>query len=157
MRFPLTGVPDALAVHDGRRGAGLATFPIANLLVEGKVQAVEHTIAVPAHEPAVHRAARWQVPGQGSPLATGAQQIQHRIEDLAQALRGGLSLGGLNEERPHQVPFGIGQVTRVAQTRSVVVASVRGSPHRRLYKSAPASESQPTTKTQISLGRALSR
>src|SRR5215212_129786 len=155
MCLPLFGALDALAVHDSGGGAGVASLQFANLLVELEMQPVEHAIAVPAHEPAVHRAARWQVLGQGSPLAAGAQDIEYRVEDLAHPLRVGARFGGAEKMWLDQIPFGVREVTRVAQTCASVATSVLWGPHRRLRESAPASESQVTARILIPLGPAL--
>jgi hypothetical protein len=133
----------------------VASLKLADLLGEREVQAVEHAIAMPAHEPAVHGAARRQVPGQSPPLAAWAQDVQNGIEDLAQALRGWPGPRSTAQKRSHQVPFGIRQVARVAQTWASVETSVLWGPHRRLRKSAPTSESQVIARIQISLGQAL--
>jgi hypothetical protein len=111
---PFFGALDALAVHDGGRGRAVTSLQFANLLVEGKVQAVEHAVAVPAHEPAVHRAARRQVFGQSPPLAAGAQNVENCIEDLSQALRRRARLRAADEKGLRQIPFRIGQVAWVA-------------------------------------------
>ena len=67
----------------------MTSLELTDLLVQGKVQAVEYTITMPAHEPAVHRAARREVFGQSPPLAASAQDIQNRIDDLAHPPRVG--------------------------------------------------------------------
>ena len=145
------GLPTRSSMQQG----GVASLKLADLLVEREVQAVEHAIAMPAHEPAVHGAARRQVSGQSPPLAACAQDVQNGIEDLAQALRGRTGLRATAQKRSHQIPFGIRQVARVAQTCASVATSVLWGPQGRLRKSAPTSESQVIARIQLSLGQAL--
>ena len=93
---------------------------------------------MPSHEPAVHGAARRQVSGQSPPLAACAQDGQNGIEDLAQALRHWPGPRATAQKRSHQIPFGIRQVARVAQTCASVATWVSG-----VHMGASANRSQP--------------
>src|SRR4029079_19779941 len=105
--------------------------------------------------PAGHGAGRGQILGNSPPLAACAQDVQNGIEDLAQALRHWPGPRATAQKRSHQIPFGIRQVARVAQTWASVETSVLWGPHGRLRKSAPTSESQVIARIQLSLGQAL--
>src|SRR5215207_9075072 len=74
----------ALTVHDRRRGVRLLAGQLAGLFVESMVQTPQRAVTLPAHEVAVHGAARGQVLGQGAPLAPRAEDVEHRVEHLAQ-------------------------------------------------------------------------
>ena len=148
----------ALAVHDGRRGAGLLAGQLAGLLVESMVEPPQRAVTLPAHEVVMHGAARGQVLGQGAPLAACAQDVEHRIEHLAQispALPARPALRDVHEGAG-QLPFCVGHVRGVPQALAVVSATGLSFPHRRVSsKAAPAKEPQVPLQTQPFSGPAL--
>ena len=121
------------------------------------MDAIECPVIIPAAEVIVHGAARRQVLGQRSPLATRAQDI-HQPVDYLSLVDGPLvttSLGG-RDQRPDQPPLLISHVTRVAQFAAVIPTTVFIRPH----QAAPANqtvaiESQMTPTIQDVPGRTL--
>ena len=81
MQAPLFGAFHALAIDDGGCGTGLSFRLLAAGNVERVVNAIQHTIAVPPDEVVVDRAVRRKVLRKVAPLATGAQNIHHRVHD----------------------------------------------------------------------------
>ena len=117
----------------------------------------QRAVTLPAHEVVMHGAARGQVLGQGTPLATCAEDVEHRIEHLAQ-INPALPRPALRDihERTGQLPFGVGHVRGIPQALAVVGVAGLGLPHRRASsKAATPTESQPTLLTQLSPGPAL--
>jgi hypothetical protein len=96
------------------------------------VHGLQRAVPVPALQVAVHRAARRQVAGQVSPLATGLQHVEQTVHDLAHHHRTAASaaLGGPDQRRD-QRPLGIRQVARVAQPITPVAIPIGRCPHRK--------------------------
>ena len=121
---PRTGSParpaglgslDALAVDDRRRGAGLATGPLAVGHDQGVVDPLEQTAVAPRREPAVDRAPRREVRWQKAPGDPAAHDIEDGVDDLAQ--RPGArpaSPMGRRQKGLNHAPFRIAQVALVA-------------------------------------------
>src|SRR4051812_31368 len=86
MQGPFFGALDALAVDDGGGGAGLALRLLAAFDVERVMNAIEHAVAVPPHEIAVHRALRWKILRKVAPLAAGAQDVHDPVHDCPHLL-----------------------------------------------------------------------
>ena len=125
MRAPLFGALDALAIDDRGGGAGFAFRLLAACDVERLMNAIQHTIALPPDEVAVHRAVRRKVLRQIAPLATGTQDIHHPVHgrphvDPALATAG---LGRRNQ-RFNIRPLVIRQIARVSQVITIVFRSV---------------------------------
>src|SRR4051795_7028185 len=116
----------ALAVHDRGRGACVLAGQLTGLFVQGVVEPPQRAVTLPAHKVVVHGAARGQVFRQGAPLAARAQDVEHRVENLAQnnpALPPRPALWDINEGAG-QVPFGVGHVRRLAVwSRALMVHS----------------------------------
>src|SRR4051812_49540504 len=112
------------------------------------VQATERAVTLPAHKVVVHGAARGQVFGQGAPLAACAQDVEHRVENLAQnnpALPPRPALWDLHEGAD-QLPFRVGHVRGVPQALAVV-----GTAGLRLSHPPPSSKATPAEKTTTTL------
>src|ERR1700732_1045361 len=112
---PLVSVFGVLGVDDGGARAGFSVGQLTTLYIERVMDAIERAVPSPQVKIVVHRAARWQVLRDRSPLATGAQHIHQAIDHLAY-IDGALvaaSLGWRNQ-RLHQRPFLIGQIARIA-------------------------------------------
>jgi len=91
---------------------------------------VERAVPVPQAQVVMHGAARRQVFGQIAPLATGAQDVHHPVDHLAQVdpPLAATRLAG-RKERLDQRPFLVGQIARIAQPVAVVAGAVLGRPH----------------------------
>src|ERR1700747_2543432 len=130
-RPPLFGAFHALAIDDGSGGTGLSFRLLAACDVERIVNAIQHTITLPPYEVTVDRAVRRKVLRKVAPLATGAQNIHHRVHDrphvgppLATA-----SVGWRNQWC-NIGPLVIGEVARVPQMITIVFRPVLKRPHR---------------------------
>jgi hypothetical protein len=121
------------------------------------MDAIERPVIIPAAEVIVHGAARRQVLGQRSPLATRAQDI-HQPVDYLSLIDGPLvttSLGG-RDQRPDQSPLLISHITRVTQLAAVIPTAVFVRPHRAAPANQTAAiESQMTPTIQDVPGRTL--
>src|SRR6201982_726517 len=81
MQAPLFGAFHALAIDDGSGGTGLSFRLLAACDVERIVNAIQHTLTLTPYEVSVDRAVRRKVLRKVAPLATGAQNIHHRVHD----------------------------------------------------------------------------
>src|SRR6185369_1644790 len=143
-----------------RRWTGLLANHLAGLFVNSMVQARERAVALPAHEVVVHGAARGQILGQSAPLAARAEDVEHRIEHLAQNNPTRPARPALRDinEGAGQRPFRVGHVCGVSQALTVVSATGLSFPHRRASSTAaPAKQSQMPLQTQPFPGPALTR
>jgi hypothetical protein len=100
---PFFGALDALAVNDDGGGASQLALTFADLLVEGKVHAVEHSVTLPPHKPAMHHAVRRQVLGQSPSLAGRAQDIENHVDNLAHPRRVRAGFGVADKIWPDQI------------------------------------------------------
>ena len=135
----------ALAVADRRKRTGRATGSLAALDAERVVDADERAVALPAPKVVVHRAARRQVFRQRRPLAARAQYVHDPVDDLAHVRRSLVAAPlGREDQRRHQLPFGIGKVTRIARRATVVPSAILVRPHRSLHshRGAPRKHEQ---------------
>src|SRR5208283_6029152 len=113
--------PDALAVDDRRRRARLAFGQFAAFHVKRMVDAIERAVVIPADEVIMYGAAWRKVLGDRAPLASGAQDVHRAVHHFTHLDRALVAAGlGPRDQRLDQVPFVIGQVTRVAQPATVV-------------------------------------
>ena len=121
------------------------------------MDAIECPVIIPPAEIIVHGAARRQVLGQRSPLATRAQDIHQPVDDLSliDAPLVTTSLGG-RDQRPDQSPLLISHITRVTQLAAVIPTAVFVRPHRAAPANQTAAiESQMTPTIQDVPGRTL--
>ena len=101
---------------------------------------------------AVHRAARWQILGQVTPLAARLQHVQHgpKIDAAVPA-----TAPRRWDQRFDDPPFLIAQVARIAQSAAIMALSALRRPHPHL-RHGGSLESQLIHPIQLLLGRALS-
>lgn len=94
------------------------------------VDAIERAVVIPAPQVVVHRAARRQVLRQGSPLTAGAEDVHHPIDHRTHIDRPLVAtLLRRRDQRVDERPFLVGQVTRVAQTTTIIPGSIILRPH----------------------------
>ncbi len=94
------------------------------------MDAVQGAVPFPQRKIVMHRALRWQVLGQGAPLAAGSQHVEDAVQNLtdidlpfpAATLRRW-------DQRRYQRPLGVGQIAWIAKTLAVVKATVLARPH----------------------------
>src|ERR1700729_2350301 len=91
---------------------------------------LNRAVVIPAREVVVYRASRWQVLGDVTPLATGAENIHHTVHHLAHHdLTLAATMLGRRDQGFDQRPFLVGQVTRITQLVTVVAGAVFRRPH----------------------------
>ena len=89
------------------------------------------------------RALRWQILGQGAPLAAGRQDVEEPVQHLAHVHRAPTAAAlGRRDEGLDQRPLGVGQVARVAQPTALVSLPLFRGPHR-APPPCPASTAKP--------------
>ena len=94
------------------------------------MDAPKRSVPVPAAEIVVHRAARRQVLRQRCPLAAGAEDEHHPVDDIALDHRPLVAAAlGRRDQRTDQRPLLVGQITRIPQLASVVANPILVSPH----------------------------
>src|ERR1700733_6354 len=98
--------------------------------VEHVMNALERFVPTPTVEKVIDRAARCQVLWDGTPLATGAEEIHQSVDHFAQVGRAFVAarLGRWKQGRDLR-PLVVGQVALIAQATTVVVATVLFGPH----------------------------
>ena len=146
-----------LAVDHGGRGAGLTPLLFARLDGQGMVDAAPGAVLAPGREIGVHRAPGWELLGQQASLAAGREQVEERVDHLAQD-RGARPADRLRRRQMwrDQGPLPIGQIACVALTLALVLLAGRFSPN--LVPPvivATTTESQVTETTQLFLGQTL--
>src|SRR5476651_2910525 len=101
------------------------------------MDALQRAVPVPQHEIIMRRALRRQILGQRLPLASGPKHVEDGVQNLAYVDRTLASATpGWRDHRLDQSPFGVAQITRIAQAMSVSCAAVFGcrSEERRVGK-----------------------
>ena len=74
---------DALAVDDPGAGVALPSFHLPEMFPQMRVDVLPELVAFPESVIMIDRAPRREVRGQVPPLATGAHDIEHGIEQFA--------------------------------------------------------------------------
>src|SRR4030081_584913 len=69
----------ALAVDDGRGGAGFPFALLPALQIKRLMNAIQRSVPTPQIEIIMHRAARWQIFRECTPLTSRAQNIHHPV------------------------------------------------------------------------------
>jgi hypothetical protein len=114
------GALDALAVDDRSAGLRLASFDQAEMFSQMRVNLVQQAIALPESEVVIDRTPRSKVLGQVAPLAAGFDEVEDRVEQLAERMLAGAALlAGLGEAVVDELPFGIGKIRCVSHRQCV--------------------------------------
>src|SRR5271166_3048131 len=122
----------ALAVDNGGGRAGLAFGLLATLFVERVMDAVQRAVQAPIAKITIDSAARRQVLGKVTPLASRAQHVHDAVERLSHVgLASAASPPRRRNERFDMRPFPVRQVARISQMIALVFRSVLVRPHRR--------------------------
>ena len=114
-----------MAVDDRHSRAGLSIRILPTRDVERMMEAIQRPIVRPTTKVVIHGAFRRQNLGEGAPLASGAEDVHHTIDDLPDVhgplvptlLRG-------RDQRSNDRPLFVRQVAGVAQLGSVIASSV---------------------------------
>ena len=95
-------------------------------------------VPLPKIEVVPNGAAGREIGRDGIPLAPGREHVEDRVQDLADIdrPRSTPSLGGA-DERPDQLPFGIGQIARVAKSPTIGGTTMIPCPHARCPPTTP--------------------
>ena len=122
------------------------------------MDALQRAVPVPQHEVVVRRALRRQILRQRLPLAAGREHVEDRVQNLAHIhVARSAAAPGRRDQRRDQRPFGVRQITRIAQAAPLGSTAMFRLPHRALLRESSANtESQPIHPTQLLLGSALS-
>ena len=120
----------ALAVNDRGRRARRAPFALARADMERMVDALQRAIPVPQREVAMRGALRRQVLWQGRPLAGRRKLLEDCVENFPDIhiARSAAALGRWNQ-RAYQRPFGVSQITLIAQAFAIVGTTMFWRPH----------------------------
>src|SRR5512139_297457 len=114
------GALDTLAVEDGRTGMSVATFDQAHVFPQVGVNLRPQPVALPYAEVVVDRPPRGEVGRQVAPLARRLDQIEDRVEELAEQVLARTSLlGRLGETIVDEVPFGVAEIRCVSHPKFV--------------------------------------
>src|SRR5215204_6534772 len=128
-----------LAVDDRRRRARLAACVLPHLNIERVVDALQRPVPVPQVEVLPDGAARRQVLRQRLPLTPRPEHIKDRVEDLTNVHRSRAAAAlGRTDQRSHQPPFGVRQITLVTQAAPVGRRSMFRLPHEAPPNQVPA-------------------
>jgi hypothetical protein len=141
---PFLGSFATLAVNDCHRWARFASSLFAHRDVKCMMDALQRAVPVPQHEVIMRGAFRRQILGQRLPLASGPKHVEDRVQSLSNIDRTlAPAVPSRRNHRLDQRPFGVGQITRIAQATSVSCTAVFMCPHRALFReSVPSNESQ---------------
>ena len=127
---PFFRASHALAVDDGGGWAGLAFGLLTTLFVEHVMDAIQHAINAPIAEVSIDGAARRQILGKVTPLASRAQHVHDGVERLSHVcFAPAASPPRRRNERFDMRPLLIRQVARVSQMIPLVFRSVLVRPH----------------------------
>src|SRR4029079_6069494 len=119
--------------------------------------ALQRPVPVPQVEVLPDGAARRQVLRQRLPLTPRPEHIKDRVEDLTNVHRSRAAAAlGRTDQRSHQRPFGVRQITLVTQAAPVGRRSMFRLPHEAPPNQVPSKESQAIPATQVLSGTALS-
>src|SRR5215204_1395437 len=153
---PFDGTLCGLAVDDRRRRARLAACVLPHLNIERVVDALQRPVPVPQVEVLPDGAARRQVLRQRLPLTPRPEHIKDRVEDLTNVHRSRAAAAlGRTDQRSHQRPFGVRQITLVTQAAPVGRRSMFRLPHEAPPNQVPFKESQAIPAPQVLSGTAL--
>src|SRR4051812_47841722 len=145
-----------LAVDDRRRRARFAACVLPHLNIERVVDALQRPVPVPQVKVLPDGAARRQVLRQRLPLTPRPEHIKDRVEDLTNVHRSRAAAALCRtDQRSHQRPFGLRQITLVTQAAPVGGRSMFRLPHEAPPNQVPFKESQAIPATQVLSGTAL--
>ena len=121
------------------------------------MDAVKHTVAGPFPEIAVDRRTRRKILGQLPPLADRAQNVAHRVHNLAHiGLARPAAPPGWRKQRLDESPFGVRHIARITFLARCMLLARFLSPHGNPRVIRPQGmESQPIPETQELSGQAL--
>src|SRR5215212_13165 len=144
------GGADGLAVDDGCCGLRLAANGEAVLLTQRRVDPLPSAAPTPLGIMVEHRCPRRKVVRQGAPLTSGAEQVEHGLDDAAQCEDLWMSrLLARAKQRCKDLPF---RVAQVGSVRTRCHASDMGS---RSLLCAAANRGRHATKLLSSLSLRL--
>src|SRR5829696_5609683 len=150
------GALRGLAVDDRRRRARLPSHLLSDLNIERVVDAPQRPVPVSEIQVLPDGAAGRQILRQRLPLAPGPEHIKDRVEDLTNVHRSRAAAAlGRTDQRSHQRPFGVRQITLVTQAAPVGRRSMFRLPHEAPPNQVPFKESQAIPGTQVLSGTAL--
>ena len=114
------GALDALTVDDRRTGVALASFHLARMLPQVRVNVDPQAVALPEPKVVVDGSPSGKVRRQVAPLATGLEDVEDSVEQLPKRMfaRSAL-LVGLGETEIDESPFSVGKVRCVSHRQCV--------------------------------------
>src|SRR5262245_8619995 len=105
---------DTLAIQNASARLGLTSMLDTHLLDQGFIDPLPDAVFLPPAKVAIDRLPRWQVGGKHAPLATRADHIQDRIEDLPRFPVPWATQSVGWKRVCNQLPFGILEIGRVS-------------------------------------------
>src|SRR4051812_21332879 len=106
---------DTPSVEDRGRGAGFPSCLFSHLDIQRVMDASQGAVPLPQVQIRPNRAARREVFRQRLPLAPRPEDIEDRVQDLADIHRPRTPAAfGRSDQGSNQRPFGVSQITRVA-------------------------------------------
>jgi hypothetical protein len=111
--FASFGRPRGLAVDNRRRRLAPLAYALPHHPPQGIVNVLSHTRLTPPPKGRVHRSPLGKVPRQLAPLATRANHVQHRIQNLSTIERRPATLGALRQQGSNQLPLLVGKVAGI--------------------------------------------
>jgi hypothetical protein len=122
---PALGPLHCLGLDAARTGSGITSGVLPDRLPQGVEPLLPSAVVTPLAEGVVHRARGKQVVGQQVPVTAGTVLVKQRIQDLAHGDGTGTAPRlGRRDERWHDVPLVIRQISRVGFTQSQRLSSV---------------------------------
>jgi len=107
-----------LTIDHGRARLRVAAGRHAILHAEGRINAGPGAAEDPPIVVVAHGIRIGKIMRQQAPLAAGAEEIKHGVDDLAPGHRpGAAGPSGAGQQRPDQLPLSIGQIGRVRRAR----------------------------------------
>ena len=120
----------ALTVDNGNTGACLPSLVLPGCKVKCMMQTLQGTVIIPQHEIGMRRAFGRQVLGQRLPLAAGRKHIENCVQDFPNIhLAPPSATFSRRDQRRHQRPFGIAQITRITKTTAFSRTTMFRLPH----------------------------
>jgi hypothetical protein len=124
---------DTLAVDHRRRGARLSPDPLAIAHDEGMIDGLEQALPTKPKKPAVDRRHRGKALRKHSPCATGPQDVEDAIHNLAhRPLPWPARPRGRRHKRLDDLPLGVRQVASITQMIAAMLPPGGRVPHQAL-------------------------
>ena len=117
---------DTLTVDGARAGLGLSSLGQADMLAQMRVNLLPQAIALPESEIVIDGAPGREMSRQVAPLATGFDEVEDSIEQLAEGVFPRAPfLAGLGKTVIDELPFGVAQVRCISHRKRIADCGTR--------------------------------